>query len=209
MDVIHELPEPQTRMWDSDGIVVSATGSRRMLDVLRALPLRRTRHEALFWMDTFSIPVVKEGCADEEEKRDLKKRAIDSMAQIYAGAIRVLVLDPELQLLPWEHISNNTLLALYVKISPWMARSWPLQEGALTENLVFRFRDYSVPLVEISHRNIGLPALRMLDFNAESELQPGLLKDLLPSRFTSRAIVVLRPGHVWLRNNAGRRSVAL
>jgi hypothetical protein len=117
MDVIHELPEQQMWMWNSDGDVVWATGSQRMLDVLRALPLRRTRREALFWMDTFSIPVIKEGSADEEEKRKLKKRAINSMAQIYAGAVRVLVLDPELQLLPREHISDNTLLALYIKIS--------------------------------------------------------------------------------------------
>lgn len=107
------------------------------------------------------------------------------MACLYAGASKVLFLDPELQLLRSENFrGDNELLTLYIKISPWMARSWPLQEGALAESLFFRPEDRSILLGEISRRDIGLPALRILDYDTRKDIKESTLKDLLPSKFT-------------------------
>ena len=55
------------------------------------------------------------------------------MARIYAGAAGVLVLDPELQ------IEDRECSEYAVWMSPWMARSWTLQEGALSTALYIKF----------------------------------------------------------------------
>jgi hypothetical protein len=46
-------------------------------------------HAPLFWMDTLCIPV-------RDEHKDLRSRAINQMASIYAAAVQELVLDAEL-----------------------------------------------------------------------------------------------------------------
>lgn len=47
----------------------------------------------LFWMDTFCIPVG-------EASQFARRKAIDSMAEIYSGATAILVLDPNLNVFP-------------------------------------------------------------------------------------------------------------
>jgi hypothetical protein len=88
----------------------------------------------LFWIDTLCIPI---GATEE-----IFKAAIDSMAEIYAAATTVLVLDPELQKVSLNSlVSHQSFLEWYIDCSPWMSRSWTLHEGALASNTVFVFND--------------------------------------------------------------------
>lgn len=46
-----------------------------------------------------------------------------------------------------------------------MGRSWPLQEGAVAQNLFLKLQDESIILSDNLYRSIGLPSLRMLQYN--------------------------------------------
>ncbi|ETS73444.1 hypothetical protein PFICI_15049 [Pestalotiopsis fici W106-1] len=115
---------------------------------------QRTQTTCYYWIDTLCIPV---------HQRDEKIRAINSMGRIYAGAANIVVLDPTLSRTnfstlhrtPGEmtdaiyseevdrdgedlrHFRANML----VDASPWMARSWPLQEAALASTIYVKFAD--------------------------------------------------------------------
>ena len=76
---------------------------------------------SLFWLDTLCIPMAK-------GLEKYRTKAIGSMAQIYAAADKVLVLDPDLQKVPSKDLVNQAdLLGTHIGVSPWMSRSWPLQ----------------------------------------------------------------------------------
>jgi hypothetical protein len=115
--------------------------------------------KTFFWLDTLCIPVA-------EELSGYRRKAIDSMAPIYAGAKKVLVLDPDLQQI--QSSPSNDLLTTHICSSPWMTRSWPLQEGALARNLFFRFEDRSILLNETQREATGLPELHLLKAESES-----------------------------------------
>ena len=85
----------------------------------------------VYWLDTLCVPV---------RSAHHRKRAIDSMAHVYAGASNVLVLDPELSKVTRTGLTM-TQLDLVVACSPWMARSWTLQEGALAIEIRLKFKD--------------------------------------------------------------------
>lgn len=78
-----------------------------------------------FWLDTLCIPVG-------EQHQDLKHKAINQMAAIYAGASQVLVLDSRMQ---GRQINEPGLeaceLLARTYAMPWMGRSWTFQEGAI------------------------------------------------------------------------------
>ena len=84
-----------------------------------------------YWLDTLCIPV---------HSADHRRKAIDSMAHVYAGASNVFVLDPELRKVTKRDLTT-TQLDLVVACSPWMARSWTLQEGALAVEIRLKFKD--------------------------------------------------------------------
>jgi hypothetical protein len=130
-------------------------------------------NEALFWIDTLCIPTCRMAGMSSDEIQKInssKATAINSMAQLYAGAVKVIVIDPELQHLPTEAMGSDYAdLASYIKISPWMARSWPLQEGALPQNLYFRLKDKSVLLRGSDYQRIGLPSMRMVEYYKEHQ----------------------------------------
>ena len=90
----------------------------------------------VYWLDTLCVPV---------QSADYRTKAIASMARIYAGASNVLVLDPELQQVTRKSLTT-TQLDHVVACSPWMARSWTLQEGALAIDLRLAFKDTTVRL---------------------------------------------------------------
>ncbi|KIX05974.1 uncharacterized protein Z518_03948 [Rhinocladiella mackenziei CBS 650.93] len=71
-------------------------------------------------------------------RNDYRRAAINAMARIYAGAERVLVLDPELETEKSEDLKPFEM-SLALACSPWMTRSWTLHEGALALNLEFKF----------------------------------------------------------------------
>ncbi|KAL5328127.1 hypothetical protein ACEPPN_005835 [Leptodophora sp. 'Broadleaf-Isolate-01'] len=176
VEMIEALPEPPARAFESFEMASEALEFFEDVSgnfVSWASTLKR--RPVLFWLDTLCIPVAT-------KYKDKRKLAIDSMAQLYAGARKVLVLDPYLQLLPSKSVGlESTSLAMHIKISPWMARSWPLQEGALARNLYVKLLDRTTLLAaELFYDTIGLPAVRMLDYN------PGVLSssaDSLPSKF--------------------------
>ncbi|MCJ1308020.1 Ribosome-releasing factor 2, mitochondrial [Agyrium rufum] len=90
----------------------------------------------VYWLDTLCVPI---------RSADHRRKAINSMARIYAGALNVLVLDPELQKITRTGLTD-TQLDLVVACSPWMARSWTLQEGALAVDLRLKFKETSIRL---------------------------------------------------------------
>ena len=105
----------------------------------RYVPLILEIHEieenatVLFWMDTLCIPVGLENVA-------LRVEAINRMDLTYAGARVVLVLDPELQRISREGLTQEQLCA-HVLCSSWMNRCWTLQEARLSSNWVVQFAD--------------------------------------------------------------------
>ena len=65
--------------------------------------------------------------------------AINSMSLIYANAAPTLVLDAELRRLPAS--ADPATLMAYVNFCGWTTRAWTLQEGSLSEALIFALSD--------------------------------------------------------------------
>ncbi|PSN67163.1 hypothetical protein BS50DRAFT_588165 [Corynespora cassiicola Philippines] len=89
-----------------------------------------------FWIDTMCIPPQEHHFTKHKESR---KQGIAQMAQIYANASKVLVLDRWLQ-----QVSSKvslTEIAVRIRHAPWTTRIWMLQEGRLSESLYFQFKD--------------------------------------------------------------------
>jgi hypothetical protein len=107
-------------------------------DVLGQLGEKSDRgaSQVYYWLDTLCVPA--------EQNSPLKIIAINAMAAIYSGAKTVLVLDPELRELNATDL-NAREIDVTVYCSPWMARSWTLQEGALAVDLSLKFKDDFVP----------------------------------------------------------------
>ena len=95
-----------------------------------------SKKSTLFWLDTLCIPVGA-------QFSDLRSKAINDMALVYATAMQVLVLDAELRQHPCEGTLANELLALILG-SNWMSRSWTCQEGVLGVNCTIQFADISI-----------------------------------------------------------------
>lgn len=100
-----------------------------------------------FWLDSFCIPQAV-------EHADLRNKAIESMNLIYAAASHTFVFDKGLQALDagqrpaslahggrptYYSPQDESLLDVvaYIYASNWMSRSWTLQEGILSGNIVF------------------------------------------------------------------------
>ena len=99
---------------------------------LEASTARRGRDSTVYyWLDTLCIPT---------NDSSLKSSAINAMAAVYAGCSSVLVIDPELIKIDRKKLDPRQIdVALFC--SPWMARSWTLQEGALAVDLRLKFAD--------------------------------------------------------------------
>ena len=82
-----------------------------------------------FWIDTLCIP----------EDYEARKKAIRKIGEVYRRAWTVLVIATELM----ETSSQTDTLEPAVRIltGRWTQRLWTLQEGILTRNLHFKFRD--------------------------------------------------------------------
>lgn len=81
-----------------------------------------------FWLDTLCIPTSSPH----------KEKGIRRMSLVYEHSNKVLVLDKDL----WDFGQQNGLEPLIrINLSKWMTRLWTLQEGSLSKNLFFRFRD--------------------------------------------------------------------
>lgn len=113
----------------------------------------------LYWLDTLCIATktadndVRAAQLPDQDNNDVLpkyiRNAIDSMAQIYAGAAEVLVLDPRLQDKRVSDLDSKEI-DLIIAGSPWMARSWTLHEGALSVNLRIKFEDNILSFARIA-----------------------------------------------------------
>ncbi|MCJ1245452.1 hypothetical protein MMC30_002656 [Trapelia coarctata] len=177
---------------DSDFDIVKKVVTRRKTVRQKAHVLsRRTRgsyrkRTVTFWLDTLCVPTATLFL----EYREL---AINSMARMYAGASKVLVLDPELQKIYARYLgANTTSLLAYIRCSPWMARSSTLQEGALDMHLYMQFIDSSINMSMLQRlinpnmvaedllaTGYRLPTLQLSSFTVH-----GGNEYSLPSRFT-------------------------
>ncbi|KAI0469280.1 hypothetical protein F4859DRAFT_487618 [Xylaria cf. heliscus] len=104
-----------------------------------------------YWMDTLCIP---------NNHPAERKEAINSMGRVYAGAGAVLVLDPALSSIALHDAGlagedQDEVIDVLIQASPWMARSWPLQEAALASGLYIKFAD---EYVRYNHELLGIAA---------------------------------------------------
>jgi len=88
------------------------------------------------WIDTLCIP------ADPAVTNlwHLKRKAIDKMAQIYALAMHVLVIDETVQTLSCKENSNIAIAGMLMTC-PWMSRCWTFQEACLSREFSFLLQD--------------------------------------------------------------------
>ncbi|RYP54641.1 hypothetical protein DL768_000577 [Monosporascus sp. mg162] len=168
---------------DRDTITRSDNRGRQTIDSIKVKALLKERQMRLFrlpppfradelsWAnyilkgiwDIMNGPMLDyllaSGCHDQS---DLWSEPF--MAQLYAGAEQVLVFDPEIQHLPYDAVAGDKgALELCIKCCPWMSRSWPLQEGALGQNLYIRLKDRSILLNSTICYHVGIPSFRMLE----------------------------------------------
>ena len=95
--------------------------------------------QELIWIDTLCIPV---GPAHDAEIQQVKSRAINHMAPIYAEAAAVFVLDAELQRISVYHGTHDlaedeigvTEASALLLCSNWMGRTWTLQEALVSRH---------------------------------------------------------------------------
>lgn len=105
--------------------------------------------KAVFWLDTLCVPTAA-------AEADLRRKAINQMAFIYAGADRVLILDPEIQQISSSEMPNEQICA-YLTCCAWRSRCWTYQEGCLARDRQYLLKDdlyhHSIGLRQISARN--------------------------------------------------------
>lgn len=82
-----------------------------------------------FWIDSLCIP----------GRYDLRKLAIRSMKEVYQRASAVLVLDSGLTTTSQQIQSLEANMR--ITLGAWTQRLWTLQEGVLSGNLYFKFKD--------------------------------------------------------------------
>jgi hypothetical protein len=105
-------------------------------------------HPVAFWIDTICIPPQRYHFTKHGDSR---KRGINLMAQIYANADKVLVLDRWLQQVDFKSrisLSELTEITVRIRHAPWTTRVWTLQEGRLSQNLYFQFKHGTVTAAE-------------------------------------------------------------
>jgi hypothetical protein len=91
------------------------------------------RH-VLFWIDTLAIPVGK-----SQREKDLRRRAIRKIHEIYTKARYTIVIDNGLTQMAPSITYEGT--AMKILASGWMRRLWTLQEAYLSKRLLFAFKN--------------------------------------------------------------------
>lgn len=95
---------------------------------------------AYIWMDTLLIPLEK----------NVRKKAISRMYDIYKNAKNVLVLDRSLLHVSADRPTEE--LCFRLSAASWMRRAWTLQEGALANNLYVQFHERAVNPVKLAEK---------------------------------------------------------
>lgn len=128
------------------------------------------------------------------------------MARVYAGARQTLVLDFELEDIPTSdsELDKIAVVAL-LSCSPWMSRSWTLQEGSLSLRVMVKFKNALLDLKALLRNirspifhglmsnSLRMPFLKLEDMQRSNSFGPSdmwffeLIWDSLLSRSTSEA----------------------
>ncbi|KAM0259149.1 hypothetical protein ACHAPA_010883 [Fusarium lateritium] len=87
-----------------------------------------------FYIDTLCVP----------RKMELRGKAIRKMKDVYKSAMKVMVLDREIEALSSDDSITKMVVRIY--FSGWMRRLWTYQEGALNKSLFFKLADCILPL---------------------------------------------------------------
>ena len=82
-----------------------------------------------FWIDTFGIPV-------QFKYNSQRLRSMGSIHEIYRRAMATVILDSGLES---HRLKEYPMAAMHITTCHWMSRIWTLQEGYLSENLLFVF----------------------------------------------------------------------
>jgi hypothetical protein len=134
--ILNALPQCQLRYIFSK---LEQIGNTSYYDVDDAIQYWITRGTAevsnsrYIWMDTLCIPVGA-------EHADLRRGAINKMAQVYSSAQHVLVLDSSMENTAFEDVSKLTA-TLRIQTCTWMTRCWTYQEACLARNFYFSLKD--------------------------------------------------------------------
>ncbi|KAF2748506.1 hypothetical protein M011DRAFT_351170 [Sporormia fimetaria CBS 119925] len=141
-DYLTRLPNPTCKKFENNARdqLVFGPLSVRSPSSGPGVTWERPNSTRLFWMDTLCIPVAGDKGKADQEAAQLKVKAINMMADIYGRASHVLVLDSTLQECRIANMQRSERLA-HILFSPWMGRSWTLQEGALNRHVYFQFSD--------------------------------------------------------------------
>ena len=110
---LHEL------LIESSELGVRNPLTNRWLENIPAFPIGR---DNLFWLDTLCVPI----------ERRFRRLAITRMGDTYALCHKMLVLDAELERLPYSDRSYEESL-MRVLVSAWMRRVWTLQEAVMAK----------------------------------------------------------------------------
>lgn len=102
-------------------------------------------NDVYIWFDTLCIPVAKNtgtnATPDKEmESFELKMKAINKMAFVYASAMHVLVIEQTTRCMVYRQAGDLELAALLLT-SPWMSRCWTFQEACLARQFSFVLGD--------------------------------------------------------------------
>jgi hypothetical protein len=121
---------------------------------------KTTEEPITLWLDAFCIP-----CFDPDnpvESLAIKRKAIQLMTPVYAGASQVLVLDKSLETVDYRLANPDLVQATdrafhyWLSFSPWMTRCWTLQEGALAKRLFVRAGRNPGEVKQVEHRYLNL-----------------------------------------------------
>ena len=86
--------------------------------------------ENLFWLDTLCVPI----------ERRFRRLAITRMGDTYGLCHKMLVLDAELERVPYRDRSYEESL-MRISVSAWMRRVWTLQEAVMAQEFFVKFAD--------------------------------------------------------------------
>lgn len=112
----------------------------RIANLTRRLePAGQSVNPMPIWIDSISVPV---------KPQEVQQLALERLREPFEQARYVLVLDSYLSEVKAEDINGLEIFAR-ILCSSWMQRLWTLQEGRLSNRLLFQFADKAVDLWEV------------------------------------------------------------